>query len=118
MYEDARGALSKLQQTTTIAASEAQFKELYTKVNGLSEQFLLSFYISGLKLKIKREILFAQPLSLLQVMALAKLHEDKLNDLKQFLKSARQKFAFDYTPIKAQSFTPLILPTPPLNTTL
>ena len=51
-------------------------------------------------------------------MALVRLQADKLNDLKQYLKSSRQKSAFDYTPIKAQPFTPPILPTPPLNTTL
>ena len=53
MYEDSRGALSKLQQTTTIAVYQAQFEDLSTKVNGLLEKFLLSFYISRLKPKIK-----------------------------------------------------------------
>ena len=86
MYEDHRGALSKLQQTTTAASYQTQFEELSTKVHGLSEQFFfLSFFISGLKPEIKQEVLVAQPQSLLQAMALARLQEDKLNELKQYL---------------------------------
>ena len=61
---------------------QSQFEDLSTKVNGLSEQFLLSFFISGLKSEIKRELLVAQPQSLLQAMALAKLQEDKLKEMK------------------------------------
>ena len=90
MYEDARGALSKLQQTITVAIYQAQFEELSTKVNGLSEQFLLSLYISGLKPEIRCEILVAQPQSLLQAMVLAR----------QFLKTIGQRSAIDLTSIK------------------
>ena len=39
LYEDHRGALSKLQQTTAIANYQAQFEDLPTKVQGLFEQF-------------------------------------------------------------------------------
>ena len=100
MYEDARGALSKLQQTITVAIYQAQFEELSTKVNGLSEQFLLSLYISGLKPEIRCEILVVQHQSLLQAMVLARLQEDKLNELKQFLKTIGQRSAIDLTSIK------------------
>ena len=72
-----------------MAVYQAQFEELSTKVNGLSEQFLLSFYISILKPEIRHEILVVQPQSLLQAIALARLQEDKLNELKQFFKPIR-----------------------------
>ena len=65
MYEDHICALSKLQQTTIVADYKSQFEDMSTKVNGLSEQFLLSFFISGLKPEIKRKLLVAQPESLL-----------------------------------------------------
>ena len=98
-----------------MAVYQAQFEELSTKVNGLSKQFVLSFYISGLKPKIRREIVLAQPQSLLQAMALARLQEDKLNELKQFLKPIGQRSAFDLSSTKVHSSTSPILPLPPVN---
>ena len=87
-------------------------------MNGLSEQFLLSFYISGLKPEIRREILVAQPQSLLQAMALARLQEDKLNELRQFFKSTGQRSIIDFTSSKVQSSNPPIIPSPPVTTSL
>ena len=52
---------------------QTKLEDLSTKVYGLSEQLLISFFISGLKSEIKRELLVAQPQSLLQGMALARL---------------------------------------------
>ncbi|GFY84656.1 hypothetical protein Acr_03g0014300 [Actinidia rufa] len=73
MSEDYRGALSKLQQTSSVANYQTKFEDLSTKVNGLSEQVLIRFFISSLTPEIKREWLVAQPQSLLQAMALARL---------------------------------------------
>ena len=78
---------------------------------------MLSFFISGLKPEIKRELLFAQPQSLLQAMALARLQEDKLNEMKQFLKFSGQKSMSDCMPNKVQSVSQPILSKPAFNTT-
>ena len=86
MYEDYRGALSKLQQTASVADYQTKFEDLSTKVHGMSKQFLISFFISRLKSELKRELLVAQPQSLLQAMALARLQEDKFNEMKLHLK--------------------------------
>ena len=59
MYEDYRGALSKLQQTASVVDYQTKFKDLSTKVHGLSKQLLISFFISGLKSELKRELLVA-----------------------------------------------------------
>ena len=91
---------------------------MFTNVNGLSEQFILSLFISGLKSEIKRELLVAQPQSLLQAMALAKLQEDKLKEMKQFFKTANQNSMPEYIPNKVQSGYQHILPKPVVSTTL
>ncbi|XP_043724096.1 uncharacterized protein LOC122671070 [Telopea speciosissima] len=87
LFEDHRGALAKLQQTSTVAVYQEQFERLSYKVTGLSETFLISFFISGLKPELKRELLIAQPVSLLHAMALARLHEQKFHDYKSSWRS-------------------------------
>ena len=49
-------------------------------------------------------------------MALAKLQEDKLNEIKQFLKFAGQKSMSDYIPNKVQFVPQTILPKPAITT--
>ena len=94
MYEDYRGALSKLQQTSSVADYQTQFEDLSTKVHGLSEQLMINFFISSLKPEIKRELLVAQP----QAMALARLQEDKFKELKQYFKSSWQRPTSEFFP--------------------
>ncbi|XP_077250240.1 uncharacterized protein LOC143889774 [Tasmannia lanceolata] len=101
-YEDYKGALSKLLQTTTVLAYQAPFENLAHKVTGLSESFLLSFFISGLKPEIKRDLLIAKPQSLLQAMSLGRLQEDKFNDLRKTIQN----------PWFKHSAGPGLLPTP------
>ena len=59
----------------------------------------------------------AQPQSLLQAMALARLQEDKLNEMKQFFKSVSQNSMSEYTPNKVQSGYQPMLPKPAVPTT-
>ena len=51
------------------------FEQLSNKVDSLTESFLLSCFISGLKPHIKHEVASFQPYSLTKAMALAKLQE-------------------------------------------
>ncbi|GAV73412.1 hypothetical protein CFOL_v3_16898 [Cephalotus follicularis] len=48
----------------------------------------MSTFISGLKPELRRELLVAQPVSLMQAMSLAKIHEQKFADLQQSLKNS------------------------------
>ncbi|XP_043697264.1 uncharacterized protein LOC122648058 [Telopea speciosissima] len=93
IYEDPKGQLAKLQHVTTVATYQAPFEELSTRIHGLSEDFLISFFISGLKPEPRKELLVAQLCSLVQAMALAQLQEDKFNDLKQSWKQPWNKFS-------------------------
>jgi len=115
-YEDPCGLLFKLTQRCTINDYLTKFERLASRVVGLPPSSLLSCFISGLSPEIRREILALQPLTFMQVAALAKLQEDKFHDLR---KGSRNHFSFLPSPLSA---TPLpnqgrlsspLLPTPP-----
>ncbi|XP_043725704.1 uncharacterized protein LOC122672270 [Telopea speciosissima] len=65
-FDDHRGALSKLQQTGDVAAYQAQFEQLSNKVSGLSEQFLLSFFILGLKPELRKDDVDQEHMSIVE----------------------------------------------------
>ena len=99
--EDYQGKLSKLVQVGSILEYQEAFEDLSNKVDALSESFLLSCFISGLKPNIQHEVALFQPSSLTKAMALAKIQEQKLQ--------------LKYTPPKLYSPYPPLLPTPPNN---
>ncbi|GAV65420.1 RVP_2 domain-containing protein [Cephalotus follicularis] len=76
-FDDPRGKQAKLYQRSTVADFQNHFQELSNKAPSISEDFLVSLFISGLKPKLMRELLVAQPSTLLQTMAMAKLYEEK-----------------------------------------
>jgi len=80
-YDNPRGNLFKLTQTTSVAAYLSAFEALANRIVGLNSLDLLSCFISGLKTEIRREVLAQQPTSLSQAAGLARLWEDKLQDL-------------------------------------
>lgn len=68
MYEDPKGALFKLCQTSTVKDYQTQFESLANRISGLPPQFYLSCFISGLKPEIRHEVHVLQPLTLTQNM--------------------------------------------------
>ncbi|GJZ52542.1 ty3-gypsy retrotransposon protein [Tanacetum coccineum] len=74
-YEDPQGALSKLLQTGTIAQYQSEFEKLMNRVTDISEGLLISFYVSGLKPSLQRELLVSKPTSLGDAFALARVTE-------------------------------------------
>ncbi|GJV78676.1 ty3-gypsy retrotransposon protein [Tanacetum coccineum] len=79
-YEDPQGALSKLLQTGTVAEYQGEFEKLMNRVTDISETLLISFYISGLKLTLQRELLVSKPTTLGDAFALARVTEARLED--------------------------------------
>ncbi|GJX85257.1 ty3-gypsy retrotransposon protein [Tanacetum coccineum] len=79
-YEDPQGALSKLLQTMTVAEYQGEFEKLMNRVTDISETLLISFYISGLKLPLQRELLVLKPTILGDAFALACVTEARLED--------------------------------------
>lgn len=86
-YDDPRGKLFKLNQTTTVASYLTEFEALANRLEGLSPADLLSCFISGLKTDIRREILAQQPTTLSQAAGLARLQEEKHQDLARAARS-------------------------------
>jgi hypothetical protein len=48
-YDDPAGAFTKLQQTSTVDEYQSQFEVLSNRIPGLSEEFRVSSFVSGLK---------------------------------------------------------------------
>lgn len=57
VYDDPKGKLFKLQQTSSVSSYLSDFEALANRIVGLSPLDLLSCFISGLKPEIRREVL-------------------------------------------------------------
>ncbi|GJY92684.1 ty3-gypsy retrotransposon protein [Tanacetum coccineum] len=79
-YEDPQGELSKLLQLGTIEEYQGEFEKLMNRVTNIPETSLISFYISGLKLHLQRELLVATPTTLGDAFSLARVTEARLDD--------------------------------------
>lgn len=76
VYEDATRKLTKLRQWTSVKAYQEKFEELATKTTGLSEEFFISYFVSGHKDEIKGGVVMLQPRTISQAMGLARLQEE------------------------------------------
>ncbi|GJU00033.1 hypothetical protein Tco_1110371 [Tanacetum coccineum] len=79
-FEDPQGALSKLLQLGMVEDYQREFKKLMNKVTDIPDSLLISFYISGLKLHLQRELLASKPITLGYVFWLARIIEARLED--------------------------------------
>ncbi|GJV17730.1 hypothetical protein Tco_1363053 [Tanacetum coccineum] len=74
-YEDPRGALSKLLHLGTVKDYQREFEKPMNRVTDIPDSLLISFYISGLKLHLQRELLASKPMNLGYVFLLARIIE-------------------------------------------
>ncbi|KAF4377290.1 hypothetical protein F8388_012391 [Cannabis sativa] len=81
IYDDPLGRILKLVQVGWVEQYRAEFKELMTRISGVSEHLFLNFFVWGLKMEIQRELLMAKPTDLADAMAKAQLFEDRHDDL-------------------------------------
>ena len=72
-YEDPSEALSRLKQTTTVAA----FEQLSHRVDGLHEPYLKSCFIAGLRDDIRLDIKIKQPRTSAKTIGVARLIEER-----------------------------------------
>ncbi|KAA8524055.1 hypothetical protein F0562_010514 [Nyssa sinensis] len=73
IYEDDIGALTKLKQINLVKGYHKRFEELATRTKGLSEEFFVSCFISGLKEEICPLVQMFRPITMIQVVGLAHL---------------------------------------------
>ncbi|XP_062118280.1 uncharacterized protein LOC133831890 [Humulus lupulus] len=80
VYNDPLGRISKLTQTGRVAQFRTEFEDLMTRVTGVSEHLFMNFFIWGLKMEIRRELLLTKPVDLANAMEKAQLFEDRNED--------------------------------------
>ncbi|XP_077219649.1 uncharacterized protein LOC143853808 [Tasmannia lanceolata] len=118
LSQNPKGALAKIHQKTSVEEYQSRFEDLSNTVSGLPESFLVSFFISGLKLELRRELQVLQPTSLLQTISFARIYEQKFADLRKSWKPGWINLVggqglLHLPPIP--SVKPLALPAPPLR---
>ncbi|KAI6691591.1 hypothetical protein NL676_028419 [Syzygium grande] len=79
-YEDATALLAKLSQTGSVLDYQATFKNLSSKVRGLSPAHLRSLFISGLQLRVRMAIQAHRPVDLHDAFALARMYEAQFSE--------------------------------------
>jgi len=77
LYHDPRTALKELKQTASVGENQSQFEELSNQVTRLIKQWLVLFFIVGLKDHLKYDMLLAQLVSYASTMSIAKIYEQK-----------------------------------------
>ncbi|XP_061373831.1 uncharacterized protein LOC133316132 [Gastrolobium bilobum] len=103
-YRDLRGELGRITQGSTVDEYQTHFEQLANQVIGIDDLSLPSYFESGLKPEIRKEVRMHLPTSLEQAIDLAKIVEDKLND-----KSPSRTY---YNKTQISSTQPGLLPTP------
>ncbi|GJU36162.1 hypothetical protein Tco_1184516 [Tanacetum coccineum] len=78
--EDTEQTHHRLGRVCREAQYQGEFEKLMNRVTDISENFLILFYISGLKPNLQRELLVAKPAMLREVFALARVTEARLVD--------------------------------------
>ncbi|GJZ75646.1 polypyrimidine tract-binding protein homolog 3 [Tanacetum coccineum] len=73
-------ALSKLLQMGTVAEYKIEFVILANRVTGIFANILKSFYISGLKLELQRELFRSRPITLGEAFSFARIVEARFED--------------------------------------
>jgi len=76
-FECPMASLFKLQQTGFVSDYYLQFMHLANKSQGLSDEALINCFVGGLNKDIRRDVIAMTPFSLMCVVSLAKLCEEK-----------------------------------------
>ncbi|XP_077242441.1 uncharacterized protein LOC143882949 [Tasmannia lanceolata] len=74
--EDFTGALTNLQQETTVKDYQEQFEELAARTKGLRDEFFISCFTSGLKEEIRSVVQLFKPSTISQASGMARLQEE------------------------------------------
>jgi len=77
-YDDPVGAFTKLFQTTTVEDYQYQFEVLSNRISGITEEFKVSSFISGLKEEVRIMVTMLKPPNLPAAFGLARLQEEEV----------------------------------------
>lgn len=77
-YEDPEGEFTKLRQNGTVEAYQTHFEMLSNKIPGLSEEFRISTFLSGLRDDLRVIVTMFKPSTLSAAFGLARLQEEEV----------------------------------------
>lgn len=86
LYDCPKGALKDVKQTSTVLEYQSRFESITTRVKGLTDDWMVSFFIHGLRTSLKHELLRARPHDYYEVVSMAKLHEQIELDVQQTIR--------------------------------
>ena len=92
-YDDPAKALTRLRQTTTVAAYQDSFEKLSHQIDGLPEGFLIGSFIAGLKDDIRLDVKIKHPKTLAEAIGVAWLIEERNLLQRRLSSSFRPTFA-------------------------
>ncbi|KAJ1405708.1 Retrotransposon gag domain [Sesbania bispinosa] len=92
------GELFKLQQTGSVLDYYLKFMSLANRFEGLSNEAVLNCFVSGLDPDIRRDVVAQSPTTLIRVVSLAKLYEEKYAPK---VSSRPNNYVHKYTPLSA-----------------
>jgi len=114
-FDDPVGAFTKLKQTSTVEDYQVQFEILSNRIQGMSEEFKVSTFLSGLKEEVRIMVTMLKSTTLSSAFGLAKLQEEEVR-----LRGRGHKYqswvtnSQGYTKLSAAPTPPrLTIPTPP-----
>lgn len=73
-YEDSLAALTRLQQTLTVATYITEFERILNDVSRQTEKALITFFVFGLREDLRSDLKIARPVSLKQAFSLTKMY--------------------------------------------
>ncbi|XP_041001674.1 uncharacterized protein LOC121247377 [Juglans microcarpa x Juglans regia] len=77
-YEDPVGAFTKLRQTGSVEEYQTTFEILSNKITGVSEEFRISTFLSGLRDELRIIVTIFKPTTLSAAFGLARLQEEEV----------------------------------------
>jgi hypothetical protein len=78
-FDDPLRAFTKLKQTSTVEEYQTQFEILSNRIQGMSEEFKVSTFLSGLKEEVRITVTMLKPNALTTTFGLARLQEEEVN---------------------------------------
>lgn len=78
-YDDPMEALTRLRQSGSVEDYKTQFESLSLRLRGLSDNYKLSCFLSGLRDDIRLPVRIFNPTSLISAYSLAKIQEENLS---------------------------------------
>ena len=77
-YDNYVGQITKLRQTLYVHSYQEQVEVLMVRIRGLTEEFFVQCFVSGLMDAIKNQVMIFKPITLSQAIRLALLQENAI----------------------------------------